>query len=448
MPPTLECTGLYGAAGTGPVEKAVHASNREFAPGTALWSDGADKKRWIQLPNGKQINTTDPNAWDFPEGTRVWKEFGFKGKRVETRYMLKNQGVWEFRTYKWNDTDTDAVSIETGADVMLPGGQLYTIPTPEQCNECHVGSRDKLLGFQQVLLGLPGAKGLDLATLAAEKRLSVPPARTNYTIPDDGTGMSAQVLSWIHVNCGVSCHNETGNAKANSSKLFMRIDPGQLDAPTTADWNIIKLTLGVKSVTANFFGNTRIIPGAPDDSLIVQLAQTRGSNRAMPPLGTRIVDPNAIGAIREWITRLGGGKPPLDGGLPVDSGVRADATTGDGSLPVADGAVPDAEVSDAGIADADVADAGVADAGEPDAEVPDAGVPPVVVDPGPVTPPVTPPVVEPPVTPPVTEPPVVAPPVTPPVVEPPVTPPVVVPPVTQAPVATDSAVVPPAVVAS
>ena len=380
LPKTLSCTGLYGAAGTGPAEKTVHPANREFAPGSELWTDGAEKLRWISLPEGTQIDTSNPNAWVFPNGTKVWKEFKFNGKRAETRLMFKSGDIWEFATYKWNDTDTEAVAVD-GAEVPLAGGGVHSIPTVMQCNECHRGSRDKLLGFQQVLLGLPGAKGLHLAALVAENRLSAPPARTQYTIPDDGTGMSAQALSWIHVNCGVSCHNETGNAQANMSKMFLRIDPATLDAPSPAEWNIVKLTVGVPTVTANFFGGVRIVPGSPDNSLIVQAAQTRGTNRAMPPIGTRVVDPKGIAVVREWITRLGGGKPAPDAGVAMDSGAALDAALPDGGVPTVDAAVADAGSTDAEVlpgtesADAEIADAEIADAEVLGAEVPPAVAP-------------------------------------------------------------------------
>jgi hypothetical protein len=360
LPKTLSCTGLYGEAGAGPLAKIVPLGNREFTPGAVLWSDGDDKRRWIALPPGTQIDTSDPNGWVFPNGTRLWKEFAFQGKRIETRLMYKADGVWAFAAYQWNDTDTEATAVD-GAEVSLPGGRSHTIPTNMQCNECHRGSRDKVLGFQHVLLGLPSAKGYDLTTLVAEQRLSVPPARTSHVIPDDGTGRAAEALSWLHVNCGVSCHNETGNAGANMSKMFLRIDPRTLEAATPADWNIIKMTVGVPSMTANFFGGLRIVPGQPEQSLLVQLAETRGSNQAMPPIATRTVDPVGIANLRAWITHLG--QHDLDAGLDAgldassaDAGEDAsseDASTHDAGVPE-EASIP--EVMDSGAVDADVVD--------------------------------------------------------------------------------------------
>src|SRR5690348_7284597 len=45
-PPTLECTGLY----TNIVAKQVSGAVRSYAPAIPLWSDGAQKSRWIYLP--------------------------------------------------------------------------------------------------------------------------------------------------------------------------------------------------------------------------------------------------------------------------------------------------------------------------------------------------------------------------------------------------------------
>jgi hypothetical protein len=398
LPDTLSCTGLYGAAGAGAADKAVLPANRAFAPGTQLWTDGSDKSRWIALPPGTQVDTSNPNGWVFPDGTRIWKEFAFQGKRAETRFMMKVKGDWRFITYKWDDNQAEATKLESGAEFAIPGGGKHNIPTKLQCEECHIGSADKVLGFQHVLLGLPGATGFNLTKLVEEKRLTHPPARTSFVVPDDGTGMAAQALPWLHANCGVSCHNENARAKAYTSKMFLRIDPATLDAATTADWNIVKLTVGMPTVTPNFSPGTRIIKGDPDGSTLVQLAQTRGSNRAMPPLGTNIVDLKGLAVVREWISRLGG-HHPSDGGVAMDGG-GLDATVPDAGVPTVDATTADAGNSDADLVDAEMVDGEVADAEVPDAEVPDAEVPDAEVpdaeipDAGlPVTPP---PAVEPP----------------------------------------------------
>src|SRR5262245_30688341 len=60
-----------------------------YAPRFQLWSDGADKRRWLWLPPGARIDTSDMDSWVFPVGTKFWKEFTRDGVRVETRLLEK-----------------------------------------------------------------------------------------------------------------------------------------------------------------------------------------------------------------------------------------------------------------------------------------------------------------------------------------------------------------------
>src|SRR5262245_43885017 len=78
LPETLECTGLYAELAT----KKLASGATPYAPAYALWSDGAAKQRWIFVPQGKTIDNSRPNDWQFPVGTRVWKEFSVADKRV------------------------------------------------------------------------------------------------------------------------------------------------------------------------------------------------------------------------------------------------------------------------------------------------------------------------------------------------------------------------------
>ena len=73
----------------------------------------------------------DPDAWEFPPGTRFYKEFAL-GRRIETRMIERaGDGSWRFGTYVWNDEQTDAalVSAEGGSreftvmDTQAPGGK-------------------------------------------------------------------------------------------------------------------------------------------------------------------------------------------------------------------------------------------------------------------------------------------------------------------------------------
>ena len=90
-------------SGTGfPIEgaRAPALDLLSFTPQYPLWSDGAQKRRWLYLPPGSFIDASRPDAWEFPRGTRLWKEFAYGGRRVETRYIERlADGSWRFAAY-------------------------------------------------------------------------------------------------------------------------------------------------------------------------------------------------------------------------------------------------------------------------------------------------------------------------------------------------------------
>ncbi len=80
-PRLLSDTGLYSNV----AKLTIDPRNRPFSPQYPLWSDGATKRRWVRLPEGSQINVANLEKWDLPVGTKFWKEFSFKGRKVETQ---------------------------------------------------------------------------------------------------------------------------------------------------------------------------------------------------------------------------------------------------------------------------------------------------------------------------------------------------------------------------
>jgi len=338
-PATIECTGLYTDVAT----KQLAPGVRSYAPAVPLWSDGAEKERWIWLPPGTQIDASDPSEWVFPVGTKVWKQFSRGGKRIETRLFQKTQpGYWVRTTYAWSD-DASAAAISPGGDMPLAGdGGTYHIPTPDECDQCHRGRNDHLLGFEQVSLGLAGATGLTLAELATQGLIAPLPARTSLTVGDDGTGVAAAALSWLHVNCGVSCHNGNSDSTAYGSGMRLRLDPTMLDGRSSAGFDARATTLGLLATTPTWNGQTRIAPGDPSHSLLVKLISNRGTDNPvanqMPPIATSIVDTADVKSIVDWISKMprpatadaGGDAQTLDAtdGSDAQPGAEASADAG------------------------------------------------------------------------------------------------------------------------
>jgi hypothetical protein len=350
-PASLECTGLYADFAT----KRLAAGALPYAPASSLWSDGAQKARWIVLPAGARIDATDPSEWTFPVGTQLFKEFRVAGKRVETRMFQKVSATfWTYATYAWNADDSQA-PISFGGPVAV-GDRTWNIPSNEDCDECHRGRRDRILGFDEVGLGLPGAQGLTLAQLRDMGLITPVLSSTSLSIGDDGTGLDSLAMAWLHVNCGVTCHNANPTAAGYGAGMRLRLDPAQLDGtpPDASTWDILKTTLNVACVSGSLAGQPRIVPGDVVDSVVHKLIDERGALQ-MPPIASLEIDTADVAVVAAWIGALG---KPSDGGVP-EGGPYADG--GDGSAPEAgadataieSGASDDGGSEDAGTSSAD-----------------------------------------------------------------------------------------------
>jgi hypothetical protein len=315
----LACTGLYSDFAT----KTVSAAVKEYKPALEFWSDGAEKKRWVKLPAGAKIDATRFDEWIYPDGTQLWKEFRVDGKVVETRLFEKGALGWSHTVYRWNEAGTDALRKETGE--LIPPNALrtksYEIPNTTQCNVCHSGRVEPVLGFDAIGLGLPGAEGVTLATLAAEGRFTAPVPATSLALPDDGVG-AREAFGWLHINCG-TCHNDNQGAGAFLTKPKLLARPSHLlgldggidgGGPATVQ----SLPLYATSVCQSSFradgdGGSYLFVrgGSPGSSLLSVLAssrvpegQTPTSSQQMPPLVTRAVDPGVVSKLDAWITNL------------------------------------------------------------------------------------------------------------------------------------------------
>jgi hypothetical protein len=355
---TLACTGLYADILT----KTLAPGVRSYVPAVPLWSDGADKKRWIWLPPGGQIDASDPNEWSFPVGTKVWKEFSRDGKRIETRLFQKVDNgqppIWAPATYAWNADESAAVPSGGGDIVLDSDGGVYHIPTLAECVKCHNGRKDHILGFEQVSLGLPDAQGLTLTELAKEALIAPVPAQLQLTIGDDGTGAAALALSWLHINCGVTCHNANSSATAYGVGMLLRLDPTLLDGRSVTGFDPLTTTIGVPAHSPQWVEPmqwTRIVPGDPSLSLLVQLISHRGTDNSaegqMPPIDSLIVDTDDVAHVVDWVSKM----PPLqtlDAGLDAGTDATLDAGLDAGSDATLD-AGTDASVGPSGDAEAD-----------------------------------------------------------------------------------------------
>ena len=150
VPETLSATGCFSAIDpTQPAEGLIPYDIK--AP---FWSDGAEKMRYIALPDGTTITINADNDGLFPPGSVVVKNFVLGGLFIETRLLIRHpDGVWAGYTYEWNAAETLATRVHTGK-VRNVNGQDWIYPSEAQCMKCHTSAAGFALGPETAQLNM------------------------------------------------------------------------------------------------------------------------------------------------------------------------------------------------------------------------------------------------------------------------------------------------------
>jgi hypothetical protein len=320
IPTTLSAAGLYSDIST----KTVADYMRPYEPNYELWTDGAAKTRWIYIPEcGPQIdNTVDMNEplsgdnhWDFPVGTRLFKEFAFGGLRVETRMIQRydtGPDDWHFAAYEWDMGETEATHVPMGVTDVVDTGltdinsatpALHDIPETQDCLRCHGGDNtggrpSRVLSFSAIQLSHSIAGSETITSLSQEGLLTTEVAAP-YLVPGNTT--EADALGYLHANCG-NCHNDAPGALTFiDMNLWVDVEAQTVDATATYLTSVCQLT--------QFFGGGgvthRVLTGDTAASCVSYRMNERLSNAQMPPLGTDAQDVVGISLIENWINNLG-----------------------------------------------------------------------------------------------------------------------------------------------
>ena len=263
-----------------------------YALNAPLYSDGAEKGRWI-ASTGRAIEVGDGQL-DFATGTVLLKQFNVDSVPVETRVMIRGSNDWVFHTYVWTG---EGPVLATGAQIIDVGFD-WEVPSRASCRYCH-GSSARVLGPElgqldrDVCYGGGEARS-QLDALAEWGVLpaspSAVPALADPTYP--GAAITDRARSYLHVNCA-PCHRPGGWTPPNMT-MDLRYD---IDIDDTQ----------LCGVPVQFMGaidnsDLRIDPG---DALESQLyIRMRGGGLGkMPPFGAH-VDPDGTSLIGAWIHQM------------------------------------------------------------------------------------------------------------------------------------------------
>lgn len=313
-PRQLSQTGLY--VGGDPAR--IAPGHLAFAPQYPLWSDGTRKQRWLSLPAGTAIDARDPNVWQYPVGTRLWKTFGYE-RPVETRLIERlADGRWRFSAYAWDADGRDAVLVPAGGvtlDVPSAPGGRYVVPSRDDCRACHEGAATPVLGLGLLQLSsdrdadaphaTPGT--LDLETLVRLGKLTGLPDAVLATPPRlaAATPEARTALGYLHGNCA-HCHNRSRHGVPVALDLSAQWRGGALDVAT--------VEASMRGRRARYAGGATmpsqvLTPGDPAASLLLARMRSRDPRLQMPPLGTRSVDDAGLALVERWISQ----QPTLGG---------------------------------------------------------------------------------------------------------------------------------------
>ena len=289
-----------------------------YTPQWVLYADGATKRRWISLPPGAQIDTTDMDHWVFPVGTKLWKEFSAPDAngnpvRVETRIVQRlgsgdTPADWFYAAYEWNATQDDTMQVPEG--VGNADGTMHDIPAHVECTTCHENlAPTRVLGFGALELdeAPPNAGDITLADLVSAGTLTAPPAGSaSPFFPMEATGDTAAALGYLSANCG-HCHNPTSTFYQSQTKMSFR-----LEVASVGNTAMTPTYLSAVNQTTNMMvnmHNTIVLPGQPDMSVLIDRFEATMSEQGyttlhMPQLGTKTVDMAGDATLRAWITEI------------------------------------------------------------------------------------------------------------------------------------------------
>jgi uncharacterized repeat protein (TIGR03806 family) len=312
---------------------------------TPLFSDYAGKLRTVFVPMGQAARYDGVKTFEFPVGSIISKTFYYPraadgddahvqravgaltqtgaggldlshSRLIETRILARRASGWVALPYVWNDEQTDAVLMRTGklipltleADDGSSTAVSYAVPNVNQCASCHtpdnasrqispIGPKARHLNRDFAYAGGADnqlAHWVKLGLLTGAPSPDAAPRNVDYRDPH--AALADRARAYLDINCS-HCHSATGLARTTGL---------QLDA-NVAD--IRRLGTCKPPVAAGPGTGDRIfdvVPGKPDDSILVYRLAATAPGIRMPEVGRSVVHQEGLALIRQWIASLPG----------------------------------------------------------------------------------------------------------------------------------------------
>jgi uncharacterized repeat protein (TIGR03806 family) len=287
---------------------------------SSLFTDYAFKKRFIYLPKGTAMTYHEDRAFDFPEGSLIFKFFYYPKdfrqpekdlQHVETRVLIRENNDWTALTYIWDESQNDAhltIAGETKSvawkdEAGKNQSVNYSVPNLIQCKSCHEYAGKMMpIGPAARHLNKPYAfastsiNQLD-HLISSEKLKGIESAAScpkivDYT--DKSVSTDDRARAYLDINCA-HCHRPEGPAKNSALNLLASeknpIAYGVMKTPIAA---------GIGSGGLKY----DIVPGKPDQSILHYRMNSLQPGVAMPELGRKMAHGEGLALIADWINEM------------------------------------------------------------------------------------------------------------------------------------------------
>jgi len=232
---------------------------------------------------------------------------------METRLLVRRTAGWEAFPYVWNEEQTEAFLRVAGAslsvslvDDSVTQQFTYFVPNENQCGGCHTrihpdGGLEPLGAVAHQLNHSPPGTGPGEGTILAamQEQGWLPPAPPPEHIPswqDEALPLEDRAAAYLDMNCG-HCHNPRGAADTSALLLdgFTRSarERGLCKPPVAAGGGAGDRRYG-------------IVPGRPDESILLYRMQSVQPDEMMPELGRALVHEEGVDLINRWIASIPG----------------------------------------------------------------------------------------------------------------------------------------------
>jgi len=291
-----------------------------------FWSDGAEKSRWVCLPNDGDRNSADEviefsedGIWTFPVGTVFVKHFDMESVvgdpsssfKLETRFLVHGEEGYYGLSYRWTEDGSDAELVHAAGDTFefmqqSAEGSIdreWEFPSQNQCQECHLVAAGGALsantrqlnkshvyastGIESNQLETFHSLGMFSEEIDVESVISS--AITSVAVDDTSASVEYRARSYLDANCA-GCHRPEGVRATFDARLTTALsDQGLLDGKLLD-------TYGIDDAAV-------IVPGSVERSIVYHRA-SRTDGLSMPPLAKAQVDEPGMALLRQWILSI------------------------------------------------------------------------------------------------------------------------------------------------